>query len=315
MLNEIKDKNEKLTEEFTSSKLEENTIKNYKSDIKLFSEFIDKDLLETTTGDASNYFKSINNKSTATKKRRISSLYDFFDYYIDEKVYVDEDKREKINPVKRIKRQKFPKATNKTQPLTLEETKLLINHIKKEIKNADSDYKKRLQIRNLAMIMLDLNAGFRIEEMLSLTFDDFDIEECKIELLADETKGKKDRTIFIDVKPMEYIKSYLSIRNDILKGKESEYVFVSDNGNKLITSSFDAMLKKYSREIFDDKGIELHLHSHRFRGTFITGAYESLKDIVAVQELVGHSSLLQTRSYIENRNKSDKPVKLATSRL
>jgi integrase/recombinase XerD len=307
MNKEIEKRNVKLIEDYVNSKNADSTAKCYASDVKKFAEFLNKYLLETTIIDINTYFKSeeIKSKSSATKNRYIASLRDFFGFYIDTEDYT------KNNPLCRQKNFSVDKE-GQTDPLTIEQSRDLIKLLKEKVKKADSNFQKNMNIRNLAIIHILINGGFRVNELLELTFDRLFLEELTIKLMADDTKGKKERIVKLPKESIEYIKKYLDIRNDILKGKESEYVFVSKSGNLFDSDTFDKTLKIYGKEI----GIE-GLRSHMFRATYITNIYNITgHDLIKTQNIIVHSDIAITRRYIKTYEDNDALVKqLPTARL
>ncbi len=299
--------NETLIEKYLSSKTNDNTKKSYGHDLKLFSEFTNKNLMEIDMFDAIDYFNSIDNKSPATFNRRLLSVRDFYNFYIEAECY------HKNNPTNRVKRKKLD-YEGKTKPLQVDQTVKLIKLIKNKIKiyTKDNDnFNRNLQLRNLSFIMCDVNRGFRASELLELTFDRLDIENCRIELLATDTKGKDKRIVNFDSNVMGYLNDYLEIRDDFLKGKESEYVFVSKSGLPLGYSDYLKIVKAYGKEI----DIE-NLTTHDLRSTYIVNVYKATgNDLVKTQKIINHKSLAQTRRYTNIEIDETKLIKLPTAKL
>lgn len=307
MNKEIEEKNQKLILDYLKTKKNDNTKKSYGHDLKLFSEFVDKDLMGVDIFNVTDYFNSIEDKSPATFNRRLLSVRDFYGFYIEAGYFI------KNNPTNRVKRQKVD-SEGKTKPLAIDQTSKLIKLIKGKIKmfNKENDiFSRNLQIRNLSLITCDVNGGFRASELLELTFDRLDIENCKIELLATDTKGKDKRLVNFDVKVFDYLKDYLEIRNEFLKGKESKYVFVSKSGLPLGYTDYLKIVKDYGKEI----GIE-NLVTHDLRGTYIVNVYRATgNDLVKTQKIVNHKSLAQTRRYTNFEIDETELIKLPTARL
>jgi len=299
--------NETLIEKYLNSKTNDNTKKSYGHDLKLFSEFTNKNLMEIDMFDAIDYFNSIDNKSPATFNRRLLSVRDFYNFYIEAEYY------HKNNPTNRVKRKKLD-YEEKKKPLQVDQIvkliKLIKNKIKIYTKNNDK-FNRNLQLRNLSLIMCDVNGGFRASELLELTFDRLDIENCRIELLATDTKGKDKRIVNFDSNVMGYLNDYLEIRDDFLKGKESEYVFVSKSGLPLGYSDYLKIVKAYGKEI----DIE-NLTTHDLRSTYIVNVYKATgNDLVKTQKIINHKSLAQTRRYTNIEIDETELIKLPTARL
>lgn len=305
MLNKDLEKgNMKLIEDFVISKATENTAISYKSDLKGFMNFVEKDLMEVEVADVSRFFKSIENLAFSSLNRKLSSIRDFYDYY----TYTDN--YNKKNPTGRMKR--FPTDNvSKTEPLSYDESKALIKLIKTKIKKAKTEFQRNLHIRNLALVHLLLNTGLRISEALLLTFDELNLDKSVIQLVAKKTKGKKDRVVELPENTINYIRDYLEVRDCFTKGKEFKYVFVSDSGNKLAVNVTNGMLKAYAAEI----GIEINVHNHCLRHSFGTNVYESTHDIKLVQELLDHEDISTSMLYIKNINKDYSTSKLKTANL
>lgn len=301
MNNEI---NNQLIEGYLVSKKAENTIKNYRSILQSFANFIEKDLMEVKIEDISRYFKTIESKAFSTYNLKLMCIRDFFGYYIDSGEY------NKNNPTCRLKRMPTNKKA-KTRALTYDECKALTKLIKEKIKKADSEFQRNMQIRNHAIIQLLISGGFRIEELLQITFSNIDIKNRRITLEADETKGKKERVVNFEEKTYNYLIDYLNIRKDILKDKESKYVFISKSGNVLDYSSWDTILENYGKEIDIDD-----ISSHMTRSTFITNVFKATgNNLLKTMEYVKHSNPNITARYIDLENSDDELIKIPTSRL
>lgn len=308
--------NQKLIDNFADTKNSDNTKESYKSDLRMFAEYIKKDLLEVDIFDVTNYFKAIeNNKSNATLRRYITSLKDFYTLYS-----LSEDYK-KVNPTIRLNKNKYPVSNeSESDPLTIDETKKIVKHIKKEIKNAKSRFQQMLAIRNLTMFVILINTGMRISELLYLDFTELDVGNWEIHLTAEKTKGKKDRDIDLLDNDIAYLKSYLEIREEFFKGnkctykyknEERELVFGSHNAKLLTPNQMNSIWKRYG----DAVGIE-GLHNHITRNSFITNAYEATGgNIVQTQNMISHSSINTTRRYIKIETKKIKDIKLKTANL
>lgn len=308
-------RNDELIKNFIKTKSSKNTKESYRSDIKGFVEFIQKDLLEVDMFDVIDYFEAIENeKSNATLRRKLTSIKDFYDLYSLNGDY------KKVNPTIRIDPKKYPVSNeSESEPLTYEQSKKLMNHIKKEIKNAPSRFQQLLAIRNLAMLNILINTGMRISELLYLDFTELDIEEWEIHLKAEKTKGKKDRDIDLLPKTIEYLKAYLEIREELFKGKKCTYkyknevrdlVFGSHNAKQLTTNQMNSIWKKYGEAI----GID-GLFNHLARTTFITNIYNETHDLALCQDIIIHSDPSVTRRYIKTEKKKIKDIKLKTANI
>lgn len=137
------------------------------------------------------------------------------------------------------------------------------------IREADRNYSRR----NYAMVVLLLNTGIRLSELVALDRDDVEISERKGTLRVRNGKGKMERFIPLNAEARRALMKYLEERTD-----SEEPLFLS-NRHKRISS-------RAVQHIAENLGINVH----RFRHTFITGLVRSKEDISTIQSLSGHKS-------------------------
>ncbi len=316
-MTDIEKRNEELIKEFLKSKNSKNTKASYKSDLKSFADYVKKDLLEVSIFDVIDYFDKIEEeKSNPTLRRYLASIREFYDLYSLNADYA------KVNPTIKIDSRKYPVSnTSPSEPLSYDQSKKLINHIKKEIKNAPSRLKQLLAIRNLAMLSLLLTTGMRISETIYLDFTELDTNGWEIHLTEEKTKGKKDRDIDLQQNTIERLQDYLAIRDELFKGKkcsfkykdeERDLVFGSHNAKPLGSNQMNAIWKEYGNaEDVQIKG----LHSHICRVSFVSEVYSKTLDLALTQDIIGHSNSSVTRRYIKLEKKKIKDINIKFANL
>ncbi len=179
---------------------------------------------------------------------------------------------------------KFAKR-NKRLPIVLSHAE-----IEKIIKATDNA-KYRL------MIALGYGCGLRVSEVTDLKVADLDIDELVVHIK--DAKGKKDR---ISVLPE---KLHNDLRN-IIAGKHSDdFVFVSNRGGKLTTTS----LQKMFRKSLGRAEITKPATFHSLRHSFATHLLENGTDVRYVQELLGHSNIRTTQIYTQVTNPKLKNIR------
>ena len=141
--------------------------------------------------------------------------------------------------------------------------------------------------RNHTMILLALNTGMRIGDLVKLTWQDieFDTGRCHIK----RGKGAKDRVIFI--RP-----AVLSEMVDMSwkMGREpAGLVFVTLKGGPIATSYLRRMIAAKAQKA----GIGRRVHFHLLRHTYLTRLYGRTRDIRVVQEVAGHADISTTQIY------------------
>ena len=279
VIDTCEDKNIKFYLEYLKyeRRVSDNTVESYGENLKKLTQNINKDILSLTTSDIR---MILNNMKTSpkTKAHYLSVLNSFYNYMIFNGII-------KNNPCSGIR---LPKLEKKLPNyLTIEEIDKLL----------DIKLIKPIDYRNKAMLEVLFATGTRISELINLTLNQIDYNECIIRVLG---KGKKDRIIPIGNTAMEYLKLYINeYRGFILKTKNSEYVFINKNGTKISRQGFFKILKKLVKEA----GIEKDVSPHTLRHSFATYLLNNGADLRIIQELLGHENLVTTEIYSHLSNK------------
>ncbi|MFH1508891.1 MAG: tyrosine-type recombinase/integrase [bacterium] len=147
------------------------------------------------------------------------------------------------------------------------------------------------------MISLGYACGLRVSEVVDLRVADLDINELIVHLK--EAKGKKDR---ISVLPQ---KLQNDLRNLIAGRKANEFVFASNRGGKLTTTS----LQKMFRQSLTRTDIKKPATFHSLRHSFATHLLENGTDVRYVQELLGHANIRTTQIYTQVTNPKIRNIK------
>ena len=156
---------------------------------------------------------------------------------------------------------------------------------------------KPIDYRNKAMLEVLFATGTRISELINMELNQIDYDECIIRVLG---KGKKDRIIPIGNTALKYLRLYIDeYRKFILKTKNSNYVFVNKDGNKISRQGFFKILKKITKE----SGINKEISPHTLRHSFATYLLNNGADLRVIQELLGHENLVTTEIYSHLSNK------------
>lgn len=150
--------------------------------------------------------------------------------------------------------------------------------------------------RTRAMLETLYGTGLRIGELETMQRDQVPWETRELKMLNIKTK-EYDMVYFTD-RALEWIKNYLSKRND-----EHAALFVNHTGTAplcRITSCY--VLKKYLREF--GKKIGKPVNHHIFRRTYVTHLLEGGADIKSTQYLARHKSPRTTMNHYIALNKT-----------
>ena len=279
VIDTCEDKNVKFYLEYLKyeRRVSDNTVESYGENLKIISKAINKNLLTLNTNDIRSYISKME-VTPKTKAHYLSVLNSFYNYMVFNGLL-------KNNPCSGIK---LPKLEKKLPNyLTIEEIDKLL----------DIKLTKPIDYRNKAMLEVLFATGTRISELINLTLNQVDYDECIIRVVG---KGKKMRIIPLGNTAMEYLKLYINeYRSFILKTKTSEYVFVNKNGTRMSRQGFFKILKKLVKEA----GITKDVSPHTLRHSFATYLLNNGADLRVIQELLGHENLVTTEIYSHLSNK------------
>jgi integrase/recombinase XerD len=146
--------------------------------------------------------------------------------------------------------------------------------------------------RNRAILEVLYSCGLRVSELTSLQLTNcyFDIGFIRV-----VGKGDKVRLVPIGKDAIKYTEIYLNtIRNQLDVKKESEdIVFLNKRGGQLSRVMIFLIIKAISEEA----GITKNISPHTFRHSFATHLIEGGASLRAVQEMLGHESIITTEIY------------------
>jgi integrase/recombinase XerD len=106
-------------------------------------------------------------------------------------------------------------------------------------------------------------------------------------------KGSKERIIPIGDMASSSLENYLKVRNEFIKGKTTDYLFLNNFGSKISRQSFFKIIKKIALE----KGIKKDFSPHTLRHSFASHLLKYGADLRSIQELLGHSDIRTTQIY------------------
>ena len=191
----------------------------------------------------------------------------------------------------RFTSRKFHIPRNLPKILSNQEIRGLISVSTSEYQASPSDYKRRLNTRNMCIIELLYCLGLRIGEAASQDLDDYCQEDSTILIRG---KGSRERLLFIS-SPVVCQKLNLWIRTRQEMSPATTALFINRYGNRLSIYSIENIFYKYR----DLSKINPSATPHYLRHSFATQLLNNGAGIRDVQELLGHSSIVTTQIYTE----------------
>lgn len=150
------------------------------------------------------------------------------------------------------------------------------------------------EIRDKAMLALLYATGIRVSELIGIQMEDINMN---IGFLVCRD-GERERTIPFGRSAKAALEEYLEhARNELLRGKGSDYFFVNCTGGAMSRQGFWKIIKYYGEKA----GIEEDITPHTLRHSFAAHLIARGADMRAVQTILGHSDMATTQMYAAYR--------------
>ncbi|EAH4572017.1 tyrosine-type recombinase/integrase [Campylobacter sp. 2352 PW] len=152
----------------------------------------------------------------------------------------------------------------------------------------NTDFKSNT-IRNRLIIKIIIFTGIRVSEAINIKLKDIN-EENDLYIIRIRAKGNKYRVVMIKKELIEHLLKDVRVNYLSCDG----LLFVNRNGKALT----QAYVSRIVEQILFKAGIRKQKNgAHMLRHTFATLLYKKQKDLVLVQEALGHASLNTSRIY------------------
>lgn len=250
----------------------QHTLRAYKKDIEVFSDFVKSSPEEIDPIDVRGFIANEINSglSKTSVGRRLAAVRSFF-RFLHREGYI------KSNPAKVVNTPKSPKRLPRF--LTVDEVFSLVE------KPEGIGF---IVARDRAILELLYSSGIRVSEISNLEMGDIDLREGLIKVKG---KGRKERIVPVGAKAIEAIRTYLVER--MLLKKRGKALFLNRRGSRLTERSIRRIVVKYARMVL----IDGRIGPHTLRHTFATHLLQAGADLRTIQEMLGHSSLATTQKY------------------
>jgi len=146
--------------------------------------------------------------------------------------------------------------------------------------------------RNKAMIETMYSCGLRVSELTELKLSNLHFNAGFINIIG---KGNKERLVPVSPKAMKEMEYYIDHdrrKTTVKKGFEN-YLFLNRNGRRLTRQMVFIIINDLARII----RLEKKISPHTFRHSFATHLIDGGADLRAVQEMLGHESIITTEIY------------------
>ena len=262
--------------------LSENTARAYLGDIAAFFDYLSNvrfpaghpvpDVNDITTEDIIDYLSSISGQSKRTQARVVSSLHSYFSWLCAEGLC-------KENPSDAVKAPKL--GTYLPAVLSVEEVGRLIDA---------AGSSETSGVRDRAILETMYGLGLRVSETVSLKISSIFFEDGYVSVIG---KGNKQRIVPLGDLAAEALQDYLAVRPQAAERNSDDIVFLNRFGKGMSRVAVFKLLKSCAVKA----GITKEISPHTLRHSFATHLIENGADLRAVQEMLGHESILTTEIY------------------
>lgn len=230
------------------------------------------------------YCENQRDNEARAKARKVASLKAFFNYLHKKKRIIDSNPTEELETPKISKRNPIY--------LKIDEISKLFNGINK------THY-----YRDYCILVLFLNCGLRVSELVSINLSD--IEKDKMSIIG---KGDKERIVYLNNLCLESINDYVNIERPTIKNinkKDEDALFLSQKGNRLSVRAVQLIIEGINKR----SGLQKKdLSPHKLRHTMATLLYQNGADLISLQQILGHTSVSTTQIYTHVEDEQLKEV-------
>ncbi len=261
--------------------LSQNSIASYKRDLRRFQAYLTENHkglapLKIEGKHIQGFVQSIQKEGLAvrTQSRMLSGIRSFYQYLVYED-YLDS------NPANQVEMPRLDKSL--PEVLSKEEIDKMVGKI---------DLSKPEGHRNKAILEVLYGCGLRVSELIQLKLSEIYPKDGLIKVVG---KGDKERWVPIAEYTLKILNQYLEgsrLHLDIQKGNE-DFVFLNRRGKSLTRAMIFTIVKAATEKA----GIRKNVSPHTLRHSFATHLVQGGADLRAVQQMLGHESIVTTEVY------------------
>lgn len=224
------------------------------------------------------YIQRERDNNARARGRKVSALKSLFKYLYKNVGLIDQNPADKIELP--VQKKSLPKY------LQLDECQKLLDSLN-----------RHSSARDYCIIVLFLNCGMRLSELVGIDITDISFEEMRMRVLG---KGNKERYVFLNKACISAINAYLAVRKK--SETDCKALFLSSRGTRISKRRVQQIVETALKEAdLGNRG----LSTHKLRHTAATLMYTyGGADMMTLKEILGHESTSTTEIYTHISNDS-----------
>ena len=254
--------------------LARNSLAAYRRDLVAHAAFLHAecgkdDAAAVSEGDIVRYLTLLHHRqaASATIARQLTTLKQFYRFLVAERLLPGD-------PTGNVQVPKLVKSLPAT--LTLDEVERLL---------AAPDISTPRGLRDRAMLETLYATGLRVSELVNLRRGDVQMKMGFVRCIG---KGNKERIVPLGTVAIGWLQHYLDARDD-----DSPVLFLGLKHQAITRDAFFKIIKRLAQRAAILKDIS----PHTLRHSFATHLLERGADLRAIQEMLGHASIITTQIY------------------
>ena len=259
--------------------LSEHTITYYRNELRAFRNILEKQSIDTAPARITEkiirenvilYMMGEGRKETAINAR-LRALRAFFNFLEREAILPH-------NPMEGVRLVRQKRAA--IQTFSREQLRAILSA---------PDQRTFTGLRDYTAMLLMVETGLRVKELLNIRLDDIDFNDNTIRVRA--PKSYQERIVPFQTVVKRALRKYIAVRGNL----DTDILFVNLNNEPLGVKGLQTAIAKYGR-IAGIKGVRCSPHT--FRHTFAKMAVQNGANIFELQKILGHASLEMVRVYV-----------------
>lgn len=171
-----------------------------------------------------------------------------------------------------------------------------------EIRKVSEAFEGTYAIRNRCLFMLGVSVGGRISELLALKVNDVWQNNKPVkDLLFDRNivkGGEVSRAVPVNIDGRQAIEDLIAWHTELYGNLEAKRPLFPSRKGQGLQPMTRISAHRALKPAFEAAGLNGKLSTHSLRKSYAQRLYEQTNDIYAVQEMLGHKSVVTTQRYL-----------------